>query len=293
MFNQALLAKQAWKFLTKPGSLLARILLGKYCHKQSFLKVQTPTVCSHGWRSILHGRDLLKGNIGKAIGNGQTTKVWHESWISLSEHIKLYVPIQECNLDLTVADLLTDDLRWNTKRIEKILPQYASEIQCIQPSKKGAEDIYIWQPVQSRNYSTKSGYNTSAARSITPQIPNPQEYNWIKDIWSTKCSPKMKVFLWSITQQPLPLGDNLQSRGIQAEGLRIRCKEKETACHIFFNCSFAQEVWKMILLHNVVHLATSASFKEVIIKFRQAICLPPSGITGSILPWICWTIWTA
>lgn len=55
LFNQALLAKQAWKILTKPESLLARILLGKYCHKQHFLEIQTPTVCSHGWRSILHG----------------------------------------------------------------------------------------------------------------------------------------------------------------------------------------------------------------------------------------------
>ena len=38
--------------------------------------------------------------------------------MSLTEHIKPYGPIPEAQ-DLTVADLLTDDLRWNTKRIEK------------------------------------------------------------------------------------------------------------------------------------------------------------------------------
>lgn len=30
-----------------------------------------------------------------------------------------------------------------------------------------------------------------------------------------------------------------------------------------------------------------------ITKFRQAICLPPTGIRGSVLPWICWAIWTS
>ena len=294
LFNQALLAKQAWRILTNPGSLLARILLGKYCHKRSFLDIQAPTVCSHGWRSIIHRRDLLNGDLGKAIGNGQTTRVWHDSWISLSEHIKVFGPINENALDLTVVDLLTDDLSWNSKRIEEFLPQFAKQIQSIQPSQKGVENVYIGcQPVQSGIYSTKSGYNTAAANLGSNQYSSPQEFNWIKDIWSGKCSPKMKVFLWSIIQQALPLGDNLQSRGVQAEGLFSRCKERETTMHTFVECPFTKEVWKLIPLQKVVHQATCANFKEVLIKFRKVVCLPPSGIPGSILPWICWAIWTS
>lgn len=52
LFNQALLEKQAWRILTNPTCLLSRVLLGKYCNNKSFLEVQLPTVCSHGWRSI-------------------------------------------------------------------------------------------------------------------------------------------------------------------------------------------------------------------------------------------------
>ena len=79
LFNQALLAKQAWRLLTNPRSLLAIILLGKYCQKQFLLQVEAPTACSHAWRSILHGIDLLRGHIGKAIDNVQTTRVWQDS----------------------------------------------------------------------------------------------------------------------------------------------------------------------------------------------------------------------
>lgn len=74
LFNQALLAKVAWRILTKPDSLLARVLKGKYCYNKHFLEVTTPTSFSHGWRGIMFGRDLLKENLGKAIGNDCTTK---------------------------------------------------------------------------------------------------------------------------------------------------------------------------------------------------------------------------
>lgn len=47
-FNQALLVKQAWRILTNPNCLLAKVILGKYCHNKAFMDVQAPSVCSHG-----------------------------------------------------------------------------------------------------------------------------------------------------------------------------------------------------------------------------------------------------
>lgn len=146
LFNQALLAKIAWRIMTTPNCLLARILVGKYCHKQSFLKVSASSSCSHGWRRIIAGRDLLLGNLEKAIGNGNTTNVWRDSWISLDTQIKPYGPVPEEVQDITVADLLTSDLEWNTKRIEEVLPGLATQIQCLQPSKRGVEDTVVWLP---------------------------------------------------------------------------------------------------------------------------------------------------
>lgn len=41
-FNQALLAKLAWRLITVSRSLLAWVLLGKYCHGKHFLDVEPP-----------------------------------------------------------------------------------------------------------------------------------------------------------------------------------------------------------------------------------------------------------
>lgn len=72
------------------------------------------------------------------MGNEQTIRLWKDSWISLDKIQKPIGPIREYDLDLTVSDLLTDDLKWNKSMIQKILPEYFSQILCLQPSLKGA-----------------------------------------------------------------------------------------------------------------------------------------------------------
>lgn len=44
-------------------------------------------------------------------------------------------------------------------------------------------------------------------------------------------------------------------------------------------------------MKEVVHLATILSFDVVVVGSRNFICLPPTGITTNILPWVCWNIW--
>lgn len=74
-FNKALLGKLAWKLLTRPECLLSRILLRKYCHAESFLKVFCSTSASHGWRGIIVGRNVIIQHLGKIIGNGNSIKL--------------------------------------------------------------------------------------------------------------------------------------------------------------------------------------------------------------------------
>lgn len=82
--------------------------------------------------------------------------------LSLSDQLKLCGPIQESALDFRVSELLTDDLQWNKSRIDKFVLDFSAQIQCLKPSKEGAEDIFVWLPLKSGVYSTRSGYNSQA-----------------------------------------------------------------------------------------------------------------------------------
>ncbi|XP_048615729.1 uncharacterized protein LOC125588433 [Brassica napus] len=134
-FNHALLAKIGWRLLTNPDYLLAKVLLGKYCHKTSFLKTQPTSSISHGWRGILWGRDLLLNHLGKAVGNGESTSVWTDSWIQPETKLKPIGPVFLLDRDLMVSDLLTRETReWNTDLVEKLMPELKEHVLKLRPS---------------------------------------------------------------------------------------------------------------------------------------------------------------
>jgi hypothetical protein len=81
MFNQALLAKKAWRILTNPSSLCSRVLCARYIKEGGILTAACPKSASYTWKIILHGRDLLREGLVWRIGNGSSVKVWEDNWI--------------------------------------------------------------------------------------------------------------------------------------------------------------------------------------------------------------------
>ncbi|CAA7035952.1 unnamed protein product [Microthlaspi erraticum] len=293
-FNDSLLAKISWRIFQNPSCLLSKILIGKYCKFQDFLHVPIKTSTSHGWRGILIGRDLLVHQLGRAIGDGQTTSLWNDPWLSLSTPLRPTGPPRSSDKDLLVSDILLDHSReWNREKISEILPFHLEEIQALRPSRNGASDSFIWLPTKSREYSVKSGYHLAMELKETQNLQQPQpKVNWNADIWQIKASPKMKVFLWKIVQEALPLGENLLNRGIMENPCCVHCGDLETTEHLFFHCSFAQEVWKLAPFSISIDPLLIQSFTSTLPIAKTWICLPPTGVgSGTLFPWIVWALW--
>lgn len=75
-FNDSLLAKIGWRLIKEPNSLLAQVLRGKYYRDSNFLDCSIPTTASHGWRSILAGREILRKGLSWAVGDGEKIHLW-------------------------------------------------------------------------------------------------------------------------------------------------------------------------------------------------------------------------
>lgn len=144
-FNNALLAKLGWRILKNPTCLLARCLLRKYCHSEPFLTCKPSRTSSHGWKSVLIGRDLLVKQLGWVIGNGESVNVWSEPWLSHNDQIRPFGSAPENYLSLTVADLLLpESTEWNLEMIEQILPFHKDQILNIKTSKAKVPDELVW-----------------------------------------------------------------------------------------------------------------------------------------------------
>lgn len=153
-FNTAMLAKNSWRILTSPHCLLACLLLGKYCHSSSLLSASCPKSASHGWRGVIAGTQLLKLQLGKAIGNGNSTKAWSEPWMSTTTPLIPFGPMTEATRDLYVSDLLLRGSGdWNRHLVDTVFPELAHHIYLIIPSLFHVEDTYCWYKTKTEVYS--------------------------------------------------------------------------------------------------------------------------------------------
>ncbi|CAA7018491.1 unnamed protein product [Microthlaspi erraticum] len=166
----------------------------------------------------------------------------------------------------------------------------------IKSSRRGAPDAFIWLPTKSGEYSVKTGYHSALALHENLNDPHNLQnpFNWMSEIWNGKFSPKMKVFLWKVLQEALPIGENLLNRGILESSCCTHCGELETTEHLFFHCPYAVAVWNLAPFSNDVNPTQLQTFPTTLTLSKTWISLPPIGAgQGPLFPWICWSIWKA
>jgi hypothetical protein len=64
-----MLEKQAWRLLTNPESLCARVMKARYYPECSIFEAQAQPGISYAWHSILKGIDVLRQGVIKRVGN--------------------------------------------------------------------------------------------------------------------------------------------------------------------------------------------------------------------------------
>lgn len=94
---------------------------------------------------------------------------------------------------------------------------------------------------------------------------------------------KDEMFLWSIIQKAIFLGETLKHMDIVSDISCPRCKVLG-----FIIALLPQKMWL-----NALPRSSQSCRRWCRIDARKTIFLPPTGVTSNIFPWICWVIWTA
>lgn len=128
-FNDSLLAKIGWRLISDPDSFVARVLLGKYTWRSSSMDCSALSTASHGWRSILVGREFLRKGLRWTVGNGEAIRVWSDPWISCQTPTVPFGPPTLSDSNLRVCDLLCPiSYTWDLDKIRAVLPHYEDTI---------------------------------------------------------------------------------------------------------------------------------------------------------------------
>ena len=159
-FNQALLAKQAGRILTSPNSLCSRVLKARYFKSGCFLTANCPKGASYTWRSIAHGRELLKKGLVYRIGDGASVNVWQDNWIPRSGLMRPLGHKSNTVVHKVGELLLPDGGGWNVEKLNEIFfERDVEDIVQIPVGRAGSGDYFAWNYTKNGLFSVKSAYH--------------------------------------------------------------------------------------------------------------------------------------
>ena len=76
MFNDSLLAKQAWQLLDNKSPLFYKVFKARFYPNSSIMEAADSRLGSYAWKSILRGRDIIKKGAIWRIGSGEKINIW-------------------------------------------------------------------------------------------------------------------------------------------------------------------------------------------------------------------------
>ena len=144
-----------------------------------------------------------------------------------------------------VAELIILGTRpWNHDLLHVFFyQQTASSIQQIHLSASPTEDTAIWAKNPSGKFSVKLAYLVDQEARFTSSGPLSKK-DWSK-LWALKINEQLKLFLWKIAWDSLPIKEFLCRRICHIDSICPRCHgSQESIVRIFFECPFANIIWR-------------------------------------------------
>jgi hypothetical protein len=114
--------------------------------------------------------------------------------------------------------------------------------------------------------------------------------SWTK-LWKVNVPPKIRVFLWRLAKQSLPMGDLLQHRHISTSSPCLLCGRIDSWCHSLLECPMARSVWALADEEVVEHMyaTTEPNARSWLFNMMESLTSEHFIMVGVSL----WAIWTA
>ncbi|KAH9695348.1 putative reverse transcriptase/RNA-dependent DNA polymerase [Citrus sinensis] len=288
-FNQALIAKQGWRIIQHPESLMARVLKAKYFNQSSFMEAKLGSRPSFVWRSILWGRQIMQKGLRWKIGSGNQVCIYKSNWLPRPEAFKPFSP-PTLDIQAVVADLIDENQNWKKEMIyQHFMKEDAAMIVRIQLPNTPKPDQYLWHYDKYGKYSVKSGYQI-ALKLKCPDSPCSSDSSlsqW-NVIWAAELPEKIKIFMWRAVKNLLPTTSNLWRRKIVGSPICRRCGVKnEDVIHALLDCKVAKKVWRNAGCAEEIEKLVQQDLMAVLVEIQRK----KGKKELELIVVLCWTIW--
>ncbi|KAF4380209.1 hypothetical protein G4B88_001360 [Cannabis sativa] len=126
----------------------------------------------------------------------------------------------------SVADLITQNRQWDLTTISANFGQAdIDRILSIPLTIYPSDDILIWNGTNSGNYMVKSGYYFASSLAELNDAGNTfSSENWWTKFWKLKLPSKLRIFVWKVYHNVLPVAAELNRKHIAESPYCTLCK---------------------------------------------------------------------
>ncbi|XP_024177967.1 uncharacterized protein LOC112183885 [Rosa chinensis] len=205
-YNLAMLAKQGWRLVSKPNSLVARVFKARYFPNCSFWEAQLGDTPSYSWRSILEGRPVLKAGVKWRVGDGEQIHIWEDKWIPNYSRSQIHRPENSTSFD-RVADLIDPHTRsWIAPSVSTLFsPEVAAQILSIPLRRRAVSDKLLWEPKKRGYFTVKTAYWIAREQVLRNALASTSQGDPFKELWKLLWKarvPAKITTLWEDRSRP-------------------------------------------------------------------------------------------
>ncbi|GJX81477.1 RNA-directed DNA polymerase, eukaryota, reverse transcriptase zinc-binding domain protein [Tanacetum coccineum] len=250
-FNLALLQKWRWRMFSSPNDLWVKVVKAFHGHEGGF----DNNGCSFkgiwanivGSSNFLHSKGIILSNSFRfKAGCGTRIRFWKDIWVGEAPLFIRYNRLYRLDQDkdcLIIDRIINGQWHWNWSRTNlgaRNLSSFRDMLNEIgQVNIEVSEDTCVWSLGPKGTFTVKDARNLIDQKSL-PSLPS--------TTWEKSIPRKVNIFIWRLSLDRLPHRLNLSLRGMDIPTISCSsCNANvESANHIFFECTIASDMWKLV-----------------------------------------------
>ena len=205
---------------------------------------------SYAWRSILHGREILRKGAQWRVGNEEDISIWGKAGLPSVSIPQVNNPMGIDFPEIKISLLINSHTRnWDMDLLQALFRlEEVKLIRSIPLGNVSTRDKIVWSHSQSSVYSVKSGYyffSKDRYMLNDGSVSSKQSQKLWKLIWSLSVPAKVRNFMWRTTKNAIPVKTNLVKRKVLLEASCDHCHlHPEIVMHALWSCQCLTEVWE-------------------------------------------------
>ena len=219
------------------------------------------------------------------IKNGENVRFWSDPWLydkPLKDIAPILYKLSENKL-VSVAKVKREEVvmqfsRWLHGDLAAMWDKIWNDT--VEFALSSDQDIITWKFEKNGKFSVKSLYD---------ELTKNDSGIYQKRIWKGKIPPKIKIFLWLMSNDAILTKDNLIKRKWVGDSKCRFCDSEENLTHLFFQCPTAKVIWSIVAIsigaNNIpANLTQCWKWCETWLPYGKKY--HPCGVAA-----ICWAIW--